>query len=54
MITLFYVYGLIESYQSTFNTDYLSLAIKLTRDMIELLRMLKREVITYTEKMLKP
>lgn len=34
----FYVYGLIESYQSTFNTDYLSLAIKLTRDMIELFK----------------
>lgn len=34
----FYVYGLIESYQSTFNTEYLSLAIKLTHDMIELFK----------------
>lgn len=32
------IYGLIESYQSTFKTEYLSLAIKLTRDMIELFK----------------
>ena len=34
----FYVYGLIESYQSTFNPDYLTLALQLTHDMIELFK----------------
>ncbi|MEE0881313.1 MAG: hypothetical protein UIL36_06870, partial [Turicibacter sp.] len=34
----FYVYGLIESYQSTFNIDYLQQAIELTEDMIKLFK----------------
>ena len=34
----FYVYGLIESYQSTFNINYLQQAIELTEDMIKLFK----------------
>lgn len=34
----FYVYGLIESYQSTFNPDYLKQAIELTQEMIRLFK----------------
>ena len=34
----FYVYGLIESYQSTFNPDYLKQAIGLTQEMIRLFK----------------
>lgn len=34
----FYVYGLIESYQSTFNVNYLKQAMELTKDMIHLFK----------------